>query len=384
MKMGTATIGMLLTFIFGVFIGNYMAKGKHDEAGASASVASIEDQERALGPGDPKAARTRVLIAPNDQVKGPESAKVTIIEFSDFQCPFCSRVLPTIKQIEDTYGDDVRLVFKHTPLPFHKDAPLASTAALAAGEQGKFWEYHDKLFANQKALDRSALESYANELQLDMTKFKAALDSDKFKDQIERDKAYAAKVGARGTPTFFVNGMLVRGAQPFPNFKSVIDSELAHAKSIAQAQGVSGNALYAALMKDARVGMAPTPGPTAMPGVPDPSKTYKVPVGNSPVHGDPGAALTIIEFSDFQCPFCSRVLPTLESLKEKYGKDVRIVFKNQPLPMHPMAPLAAEAGLAANAQGKFWAMHDKMFGNQQALDRASLEKYAQEIGLNVI
>jgi protein-disulfide isomerase len=109
------------------------------------------------------------------------SALVTIIEFSDFQCPFCKRVTGTLKQIKETYGNKVRVAFKHNPLPFHKDAPYASQAALAAGKQGKFWEMHDKLFENMKALKPENVAGYAKELGLDMTKFNADVNSDAVK-----------------------------------------------------------------------------------------------------------------------------------------------------------------------------------------------------------
>ena len=142
-----------------------------------------------------------------------------MVAFSDFQCPFCSRAVPTLKQIEDKYKGKVRIAFKHLPLPFHDKAQLAAEASMAANEQGKFWEYHDKLFANQQALDRPSLEKYAQELGLNMAKFKAALDSGKYKKKVEDDAKQGAAVGASGTPTFFVNGKKLVGAQPFDAFK---------------------------------------------------------------------------------------------------------------------------------------------------------------------
>jgi protein-disulfide isomerase len=129
-----------------------------------------------------------------------------------------------MKQVQETYGDKVRIVFKHFPLPFHKDAPLASQASMAAYEQGKFWEYHDVLFANQRALKREDLEKYAQQLGLDMAKFKGALDSEKFKSRVEAD---AKQVSGIGTPTFYINGRQLVGAQPFDAFKTTIDEELA-------------------------------------------------------------------------------------------------------------------------------------------------------------
>jgi protein-disulfide isomerase len=159
-------------------------------------------------------------------VKGSNSAKVTVVAFSDFQCPFCSRAVPTMKQIEDTYKNKVRLAFKQLPLPFHDKAQGAAEASLAAHEQGKFWEYHDKLFANQQALDRPSLEKYAQEIGLNVGKFKAALDSGKFKKQVEDEAKFGNSIGATGTPTFYVNGKVLVGAQPFEKFKEMIDQEL--------------------------------------------------------------------------------------------------------------------------------------------------------------
>jgi protein-disulfide isomerase len=120
----------------------------------------------------------------------------------------------------------VMMAFKHQPLPFHQNARLASAAAMAAQEQGKFWEYHDKLFEHQEALDRASLEKYARELGLNIEKFKGALDSNKFEAQIAADAAEGRRVGAEGTPTFFINGRQLVGAQPLETFKSMIDEEL--------------------------------------------------------------------------------------------------------------------------------------------------------------
>src|SRR5690606_38875317 len=147
-----------------------------------------------------------------------KAAKVTIIEFSDFQCPFCAKVNPTIDQILKTYPNDVRVAFAQFPLDFHKDAPLAGQASLAAHEQGKFWEYHDLLFANQKAIQRPDLEKYAQQLGLDMTKFRAALDSGKYAKTIDDHMAQGKAFGITGTPSFLINGRKFVGAQPFDNF----------------------------------------------------------------------------------------------------------------------------------------------------------------------
>src|SRR5262249_44764470 len=152
-----------------------------------------------------------------------KTAKVTIIQFSDFQCPFCSRVEPTISELEKAYGKDLRVIWKNNPLPFHDKAMPAAEAAMAAGEQGKFWEMHDKMFADQAHLDEATFTKYAEELKLNMGKFKAALAAHKATAGIKEDQALAEKLGARGTPSFFINGRPLRGAQPVQAFKTVID-----------------------------------------------------------------------------------------------------------------------------------------------------------------
>ncbi|HXU82362.1 MAG TPA: thioredoxin domain-containing protein, partial [Polyangia bacterium] len=159
--------------------------------------------------------------------KGPKGAPVTIVEYSDFQCPFCSRGVDVIRQLEAGYKDKFRIAYKHQPLQqLHPNAQLAAEASMAAQEQGKFWEYHDKLFANQRALDRANLEKYAQEVGLDVNRFKSALDSGKFKTQVANDSAEGFRVGADATPTFFVNGRMVQGAD-YNQIKAIMDDELA-------------------------------------------------------------------------------------------------------------------------------------------------------------
>ncbi|MFO0574399.1 MAG: thioredoxin domain-containing protein [Polyangia bacterium] len=314
-------------------------------------------------------------------VKGPKDAKVTIVQWSDFQCPFCSRVEPTITELMKLYPKDVRVAFKQLPLSFHDKAHLAAEASLAAKEQGKFWEYHAKLFANQGALDRPSLEKYAQELGLNMKKFTAALDGGKYKQKVDDELAEGQKIGANGTPAFFVNGKSLSGAQPLEAFKAKVDQALKDVEAMTKGKRIAAAKIYDEIMKSAVEKAAPPP---AQDGGEEEDKTvYKVEAGDGPSFGPKDAPVTIVEFSDFQCPFCSRVVPTLKKIKESFPGKVRVVWRNYPLSFHKDAPLAAEAAMAANAQGKFWEMHDKLFENQRALDRASLEKYAQELGLDL-
>jgi protein-disulfide isomerase len=311
---------------------------------------------------------------------GPKTAKVTIVEWSDFECPFCGRVLPTLQKLKQDYAKDVRVVFRHQPLSFHPNAKLAAEASMAAHEQGKFWQYHDKLFSNQKALDRASLERYAQELGLDMAKFKSALDQGRFRAKVEADMAAGSAVGANGTPTFFINGREFVGAQPFERFKVIIDEEISKADKLLAA-GTKPEALYAKLLEEGQKNAPAAPSPEA--GAPAEPAVQNVEVGKAPVRGPKNAPITIIAYSDFECPFCGRVLPTLKQIEDQYAGKVRVAFKNQPLSFHPNAKPAAMAALAAHEQGKFWEYHDKLFANQRALDRASLERYAQELGLDV-
>jgi protein-disulfide isomerase len=376
MSKGTAIIGMLVSLAVGYFLGGYMQGGHGDSPLAVIPAAAVPD---------PAVDRYKVPVG-NAPTKGGDKPKVTIVQWSDFQCPFCTRVEPTLDQILKTYGKDVKVAWKNNPLPFHNNAMPAAQLAMFAHEKGKFWEAHKKLFANQQALDRPSLEKYAGELGLDVAKFKEALDQNKYQPQIKAEQEEAAKFGARGTPAFFINGRPLSGAQPFDAFKKVIDEEIANATKAINA-GVAAGQVYDALTRNAKAGGAvaenkEAPKPAA-PAQPDPALVYKVPAGNSAFKGEKNAKVTIIQFSDFQCPFCSRVEPTITDLLKDYPKDLKVVWKNNPLPFHPQAGPAAKATLAAGEQGKFWQMHEKIFADQQHLDDATFEKYANELGLNV-
>ena len=171
--------------------------------------------------------RYTVATAAIDPVRGNASAPITIVEFSDYQCPFCARVNPTLEQVRKTYGDKVKIIFKDFPLPNHPQAPKASEAAHCAGEQGKYWELHDVMFANQRALNVPELKQYATTLGLDMAKFTPCLDSGKHAGLVASGLAQGEKMGVNSTPTLYINGRALIGAQPFEAFKQIIDEELA-------------------------------------------------------------------------------------------------------------------------------------------------------------
>jgi protein-disulfide isomerase len=211
-------------------------------------------EKRRRGPSMEDRMKTRVTVdfagAPT---KGDANAPIKIVEFSDFSCPFCSRVNPTIDEVMKNYDGKVQLGFRHKPLPIHPQAPAIHIASMAAQEQGKFWEYHDlafkkqgdvqaaaeKKFKNKKPNSREEMEKamdqlgreharkWAQELKLDMAKFDADMKRQDFKDRLDADIKFADENGQGGTPSFFVNGVAVVGAVPFDEFKKVIDALLA-------------------------------------------------------------------------------------------------------------------------------------------------------------
>jgi len=176
----------------------------------------------------PSPPKPRRQVAATGPTRGPSDAKVTIVEFSDFQCPFCSRAHGTVEEVMRAYAGKVKLVFRQMPLTsIHPQAFKAAEAALCAHDQGKFWEYHDNLFKNQGALQVDKLKEYATQMGLDGGKFNACLDGNAKKSAVEADMKDAEGAGVQGTPAFFVNGVFLNGAVPLEQFKEIIDSELA-------------------------------------------------------------------------------------------------------------------------------------------------------------
>jgi protein-disulfide isomerase len=171
----------------------------------------------------------RVQVDPSQgYARGSKDAPVSIVEFSDFRCPFCKAVVATLKQVATQYGDRVRWVFRDFPIPaLHPDAPLAHEAARCAGEQGKFWPYHDLLFERATDVSPTALKQYAAEVGADRAAFDQCLDSHKYQAAVNADVEAGTKLGVTGTPTFFINGQALVGNQPVGEFQRIIERELA-------------------------------------------------------------------------------------------------------------------------------------------------------------
>lgn len=312
-------------------------------------------------------------------VRGKASALVTLVVFSDFQCPFCIRAVKTTNDIEKQYGDKIRLVFKHNPLPFHPRAEpaaeLAIEARLQKGDAG-FWKAHDLLWDANGKLAEEELADIAKTAGLRAPAVAKAIETKKHKAVIEADQDLADDLGAHGTPTFFINGRRLVGAQPIEKFQAIIDEEIAKAQALV-AGGLPANKVYDAIQKNA-----------VQPKPPE-KKTVPAPTRANPSKGAAGAKVTIQVFSDFQCPYCKRVEPTIASILEAYPGKVRVIWRNTPLPFHKDAALAAEAAVEAFRQkgdAGFWKMHGLLFegqANPGGLERPALEKHAAAVGLDM-
>ena len=191
---------------------------------ASMSTAAGQDQAAAV----PQNVKRYDIPAEGFPTYGPKTAPITIVEFSDYECPFCQQWHTQVwPQIEKKYGNQVRLVYRDFPLyGLHNNAAPAAEAAHCADEQGKYWEYHDKLFSGDYKLTRQSFEAIATGLGMDATKFAACLDASKYKETVQSNYDFASKLGVQSTPTFFVNGLALVGAQPFEVFDRVIAMEI--------------------------------------------------------------------------------------------------------------------------------------------------------------
>ena len=374
---GVAIIGFILSFLAGAMMmwGYDQKRIRNGEIGA----------DTAMSGGEWSDSDSPIPVSSKDPMWGSRTAPVTIVHFSDFQCPFCSRVDTSMQQIKTTYGPDkVRIIWKNEPLPMHPNAKPAAEAAMgvfALKGNDAFWKFHDTAFHNQKELGDASYEQWAKDAGVDIAKFKAGLSAHTWAKKVEEDHQLAQKLGVNGTPASFINGVSLSGAQPFEKFKAVIDQELKKAEAKI-ASGTPKDKIYVAMSEENKKN-APAEEENEKE---DTKSVFKVPVEKSPVKGNPNALVTIVEFSDFQCPYCKKVEPTLKAVMDKYGDKVRLVWKNEPLPFHPRAEPAAEVAMEARAEkgnDGFWAAHDKLFESQPKLDDTDLENVAQSLGLNM-
>ncbi len=215
--------GILLLCTIGFFIMLNMYLGGNTPKQPAANVAAGNPPPtQPVAPSGELAAVTK-----DDHVRGNAKAKITLVEYSDYECPFCSRFHTTMKQVMEKYGDDVRWVYRHFPLSFHQNAKPAAVAAECAGLQGKFWEFSDKLIEDYKSLSASKYTEIAKELSLNEKKFADCVSEQKTAKDVDEDIASATKVGVRGTPHTIIidkkgNKQVISGAQPFENVDAIL------------------------------------------------------------------------------------------------------------------------------------------------------------------
>lgn len=354
-----------------------------DDAGATTAPTATTGGPVNEAPAVGSAQVSEGKTAEGDWFRGNPNAPITLLEYSDYQCPFCGRhVAQTGPQLDEQFIDTglIKHVFKNFPLDsIHPQATQAAEAAECAGDQNAFWAMHDRLFASQQEWSGQAnagdlFKQYASDLGLDSAAFASCLDSGQFSEKIKADLQQGVLAGVTGTPAFFVNDWFISGAQPLNVFQETI-------AAVQRGEAPTPTPL-------------PPPTPTPLPAgadifSPDPNRpgmTY----GGFYTAGEANAPILMVEFSDFQCPYCSQHFREVEPLIKRDWIDTdkaRVVFIHFPLAIHPQAPKAGEAAECAGAQGKFWEMHNTLFSRQaewsgQATAAELFKGYADVLGLD--
>jgi protein-disulfide isomerase len=319
-----------------------------------------------------------VPVEKDDPVRGPADALVTIVVFSDFQCPFCQRLETTLTRLREKRGRDVRIVWKDRPLPFHEHAVPAAVLARVALDKngvGGFWQAHDALFATQADLDEAALRGIAKQLGIAFKDVEKALADGRYQPLFDAGEDLSQGLGARGTPTSFVNGYRIAGAVPYDQFVAVVDAQLARAKAMVGA-GQPAATLYQTIVKAGKQPAGPE------------RKEVAPPTADNPSKGAADAKVMVQIFGDYQCSYCMRTLVTLAQLEKKFAGRIRFVWRHYPLSFHNQAALAAEAAQEVFAQKGatgFWKYHDLLFEAQMVggLERPNLENLAKKTGVDM-
>ena len=335
-------------------------------------------------------------IAKTIPTRGPANAPVVIVVASEFQCPFCSRVETTLAQLEKANPGKIRVAFLHFPLEFHANAQPAAVAAQAAHKQGLFWVMHDALFARQRQLGDGGIAQAGNEAGLDAVQLGRDLSDPALQAHVAADIAAMSALGVTGTPTLFVNGYRLSGAQPLEKFQALVDAAIKQPANPGESTAAywerrqPGIGAKLAGWLENRVALAPSqqaePAEAEEPAAAQDPTVWRVAVDPKidAVLGDgSGVLLTLVMWTDLQCPFCSKAAKTAEELRGRYPGLVRLVFKHNPLPFHKQAIPAHLAAMAAGRQGKFWQFQDAAFADQRALDEPGLVRIAQALKLDL-
>ena len=319
---------------------------------------------------------SQVPIEADDIQWGAAQAPVTLVVFVDFQCPFCARAHKSVQELKARYGPDrLRVVFKHLPLDFHRDAfptAVALQAVRELGGQDAAVALVDELLDNQADLSEQRVIAAAEALGVQRARLTPRLSDQRLYRAVENDMALARRHGIDGTPSFLINGYKLVGALPLEEFVKTIDRELAAVAELTSA-GTSPAEVYALRVLENSKAETSDGQDTTI---------YRVPIDGSPTLGPDDALVTIVEFSEFQCPFCKRVRSTLQQLRDRFPHDVRLVFKHRPLDFHehalPAARLAAEIQ-RTSGNDAFWKAADALFEGELHAER--LVSLGEQFGL---
>jgi protein-disulfide isomerase len=307
--------------------------------------------------------------------RGPVDAPVTIVMFSDFECPYCDEAFATVAALEQEFDGKIRFVYKAMPLSNHEHALLAALVGHSAKTQGKFWEYHDLVFSG-RGIDPQTIEGYAAQIGLDLEQVHRELDTLEHASAVRKDLRTAKRLKLKSTPVFFINGRILPGARPKHIFRHMIEQEIDLATRLAD-DGVTAAEFYDYTTRWGYTALVYADAPPEL----DEDTVYPVPIGDSHTRGPADAPITIVAFSDFQCPFCAHGHETMEQLRSLYGDRIRFVFKHFPLPGHAGGALASRATFAAADAGKFWEFHDAVFAFGSRYDGRDLLAIGNRLGI---
>lgn len=338
---------------------------------------------------------------------GGEQPLVTIVLWTDYACPPCGRTWQVMKHLVEDYGDDIRVVFRAGTVPGFQHGERATEAALAAGAQGKFWEMHWRLFENPEDFSRPVLRKHAEVIGLDVNQFMDDLDTGAYSGDRVRDRRRATELGLSALPAGFVNGLFVLGFKEEAGWHALIDRELASARRMMQ-EGIKREAVYAEFMATAKHGQVTEDGPAGQGSAeaeaerlmaerkamaeaakapqtegPKHDQRYAIPTG-APGYGPADAPVVLVEFIDYQCPYCRKAHEEIvPALIERYGDDLRVELRHLPLEIHAGAAPAARAVITASRQGKATEFHEALWKlDGGGLGFSTFVRLADELGMD--
>lgn len=329
-----------------------------------------------LAPGEPE---SPLPIDADDARLGSTSPRVTVVGFLDFQCPYCKSGFETLLSLARKYeGKDVRVVFKHLPLESHAlalPAAIAGQAVVELAGSEAFFEFAEQTFEQQADLDFIKLASFAEKAGVTRSAYNEAVTDERTLARVARDARLAQALGVSSTPSFFINGRMISGAQEESLFVQYVDRELEIMSKVAEGERAF---MYAQRVEEN------TRASLAQALLEEDPNTYRLPIDGSATLGPPDALVTLVAFSDYECPYCKRAEKTLTELRERYPEQLRFVFKHHPLPFHQTAlPAArlAEAVRLKNGDADFFKLSEQLFAAEPPLDRQALSSLGRSFGL---